>query len=180
MKTFAAEIRNHGFRKAFRGFDSAEVESFLERIASEWDGAAADHAALEQKVIELEAQIRDFRSMEKGFQQTVMQAQDASDKAVDSAKKEALLIIREAELKAAQIVAKARNDLSMLREQVMILRAKKDSITMRLRMLLNSELDVIKALEVDDELQNGSSGEERQEVSTERMEIEEIIRNLDQ
>jgi len=180
MKITASEIRNRGFRRALRGFKRAEVESFLDGIASAWEGLTADHASLEQKALEFEAQIRDFRSLERGFQQTIVQAQEASGKAVDSAKKEGQLIIREAELKAALILEKARNDLTLLREQVTILRAKRDSITSRLKMLLNSELELIKALEAEDELQKGTAPEERRELSTERTEIEEIIRSLDQ
>ena len=176
MKSTASEIRNHDFRKSFRGLDAAEVQAFLDRIASEWEGLMADHASLEQKAVGLETQIRDFRSLEKGFQETIMQAQEASGRAVDSAKREGQLIIREAELKAALIVEKARNDLTMLKEQVAILRAKRDSITLRLKMLLNSELELIKALEVEDELRKGTAVEERREVSDE---IEEIIRSLD-
>jgi cell division initiation protein len=179
MKTTASEIRNRSFGKSFRGLDAGQVGEFLDRIASEWETAAAEHSALEHKVTEMESQIRDFHSLEKGFQQTIMQAQEASGKAVDSAKREGQLIIREAELKAAMIVEKARNDLTMLREQVTILRAKRDSITSRLKMLLNSELELIRALEVEDENQQAPPVEERRELSTEKLEIEEIIRSLD-
>jgi cell division initiation protein len=179
MKTTPSEIRNHSFGKSFHGLDAAQVGEFLDRIASEWETAAAEHASLEQRVTEMESQIRDFRSLEKGFQQTIMQAQEASGKAVDSAKKEGQLIIREAELKAALLVEKARNDLTMLREQVTILRAKRDSISSRLKMLLNSELELIKALEIQDENRQAPEIEERREVSTEKLEIEEIIRSLD-
>ena len=179
MKTTPSEIRNHSFSKSFRGLDGAQVGEFLDRIASEWETAASEHASLEQKVAGMENQIRDFRSLEQGFQQTIMQAQEASGKAIDSSKREGQLIIREAELKAALIVEKARNDLTRLREQVTILRAKRDSITSRLKMLLNSELELIRALEVEGETQQEPAPEERREVSTERLEIEEIIRSLD-
>ena len=179
MKTTPSEIRNHSFRKTFRGYDASDVGSFLDRIASEWETMLADQASFEEKAIDLERQIRDFRSLEKGFQQTIMQAQEASGNAVDSAKREGHLIIREAELRAVQLLEKSRSDLAALKEKVTILRAKRDSITSRLRMLLNSELDLIKALAVDDDGRESPAAEERQELSTERIEIEEIIRSLD-
>jgi len=179
MKTTPSEIRNHSFSKSIRGLDAAQVGEFLDRIASEWETAAAEHASLGQRMTEMENQIRDFRSLEQGFQQTIMQAQEASGKAIDSSKREGQLIIREAELKAALLVEKARSDLTMLREQVTILRSKRDSITSRLKMLLNSELELIRALEVEGEHRQEPAAEERREVSTEKLEIEEIIRSLD-
>ena len=56
---------------------------------------------------------------------------------------------------------------------------RKNSIASRFKTLLSSELELIKSLDADDKAQQEAGREERQEVSSERLEIEEIIRSLD-
>ncbi|HZY09766.1 MAG TPA: DivIVA domain-containing protein [Bacteroidota bacterium] len=178
MKVTPLDIKKQQFTKVFRGFDPSEVNAYLDILAMELEEWQKHIKELTQKNIELETHLKDYRSVEKAMQQTFMQAQETSGKAIENARREAQLVLQEAEGKAAQIVDKARNELTSLKEQITILKAKKDSIITRLKMLLNSELDLIKALEVDEELRTTDIQDASQEVSKEKMEIEEIIRNL--
>lgn len=177
MKPSPEEIRRQEFSRTFRGFASHEVISFLEAIAAGVEELRNENNSLRQHVTTLESQLRDYRSVEQAFQQTILQAQETSARAVENARKESQLIIQEAELKASFVTDNARQDLANLREQITILKAKKDSMVSRLKMLLQSELDVLKALEFEEGLREdapGSSG-----LSKEKMEIEEIIKSLE-
>ncbi len=178
MKLTPVEIKKQEFAKVFRGYDPEEVQSFLDTIATDVEETMEQQSQMKEKIVELETQLKDYKTIERSLQQTLMQAQETSAKSVENARQEAYLIMREAELKASQMQDKARNDLTVLKEQITILKAKKDSIVARLKMLLNSELELIKALEVDEELQKKTSTEQ-QEFSKEKMEIEEIIKSLD-
>lgn len=179
MKLTASEIRKHTFKSRISGFNPAEVLNFLETIAGEWEESQRQQSELREKIIELETKLKDYLTMEKAIQQTFLQAQETSMKGLENARKEAQLIIQEAEIKAAQIVDKARTDLTTLKEQFTILKAKKDSIVARLKMMLHSELDLIKALEVDEELQLQQSSGNEQEITKAKTEIEEIIKQLE-
>ncbi|MGA2622304.1 MAG: DivIVA domain-containing protein [Bacteroidota bacterium] len=179
MKLTPVEVKKQEFKKVFRGYDPEEVLAFLDTIATEMDESLSEQRALADRAIELETQLKDYKSIEKAIQQTLMQAQETSAKSMENTRQEAQLILKEAELKAFQMLDKARNDLTVLKEQLTILKAKKDSIVARLKMLLNSELELIRALEVDEELQTKSSTEP-EELSKEKQEIEEIIRSLEQ
>jgi cell division initiation protein len=170
-------IRTHEFKKVMRGFDPAEVRSFLEDVASEFAALQDIQSQADRRLIELETQLKDYHAVEKALQQTFMQAQETTGKAIENARREAQLIIQEAEVKSSQMLEKARTDLTTVKEQVTILKAKKDSIVSRLRMLLNSELELIKALDVNEELQ--MENEPPKEHSRERIEIEEILKTLD-
>ena len=173
------DIKKHQFRKVLRGWDPLEVNAFLDVVATELEQLQRQNKELTQKTIELETQLKDYKSMEKAIQQTFRQAEETSGKALENCRKEAHLIVQEAELQASQLVDKARNELTSLKEQITILRAKKDSIVYRLRMLLNSELELVKALEVDEELQSRDDRAGGSQLSKEKMEIEDIIKSLD-
>ena len=177
MKLSPVEIQRQEFKKTLRGFDPHEVRSFLAVIAQAVEELRHENEELAKRSAELETQLKGYRSVEMALQQTFVQAQETSGKAMENARRESQLIIQEAEMKASLITEKARNELINLREQVTILRAKKDAIISRLKMLLHSELDVIKALEVEDRLHDRdqlSLG-----LSKEKMEIEEIVKSLE-
>ena len=179
MKMTPLDIKKHQFRKVLRGWDPLEVNAFLDVVATELEQLQRQNKELTQKTIELETQLKDYKSMEKAIQQTFRQAEETSGKALENSRKEAHLIVQEAELQSSQLVDKARNELTSLKEHITILRAKKDSIVYRLRMLLNSELELVKALEVDEELQSHDDRMGGSQLSKEKMEIEDIIKNLD-
>lgn len=172
-------IRKQSFKKKFQGADQEEVSRFLEEVAGEFDRMALENADLARRVTELDTQLKDFRSVEKALQQTLLQAQDSTAKAVDNARREAQLIIQDAELKGAQIVEKSRNELSALKEHVTILGAKKESIVARLKMLLHSELDLVKALEAGDKDPAPPSEEPPAAAPRRAAEIDDIMKSLE-
>jgi len=176
MKITPLEIKRQQFKKGMRGYDTVEVETFLEMLSNEVEDLLKANKDLRDKTIELETQLADYKNMEKTLQQTLMQAQEASGKSIENSRKEASLIIQDAELKASQIVEKARSDFARAKEEISTLRARKDSILSKLKVLLKSEIDLINALEVDED---DLSGEKLARGSgKEHLEIDEILKKL--
>jgi cell division initiation protein len=175
MKLTPLEIRRQQFKKVLRGFDPVEVETYLEIAATTLEELSVENRALREKVIEFEVQLRDYKNMEKTLQQTLMQAQEASGRSVENSRKEAELIVQEAQLKATQILDKARVDFSRVKEEIAGLKARKESILSRLKVLLSSEIELIKALELDDEAvrNDPSLG-----TGKEFIEVDEILKKL--
>jgi len=175
MKLTPLDIKKQEFKKVLRGYDPVEVDSFLDMMSNEFADLLKQSKDMNQQLVEFDTQLRDYRQMEKTLQQTLMQAQEASGRSIENSRKEAQLIIQEAELKANQLLDRARMDLLRTKEEISNLRSKKESIVSRLKVLLNSELELIKALEVDDDelsrdLSKGSGKD--------GIEIDEIIKKL--
>ena len=178
MKLTPIEIKRQQFKKVMRGFDPVEVETFLGMIVSEFEELLKSNREFKDKQLELETQLRDYKAIEKTLQQTLAHAQETSEQSIANSRREAQLMISEAELKANQITEKARNNLIFMKEELTILSAKKAAIVSRLRTLLNSELQLIQALEVDEELQSKSNDEPSKQPAKDQMEIDEIVKNL--
>lgn len=176
MKITPLEIKRQQFKKVMRGFDPVEVETFLDMVSNEVEDLTKANKEYKDRLIELETQLNDFRNMEKTLQQTLMQAQEASGRSIENSRKEAELILKEAEIKASQIVEKARMDFSRAKEEISTLKARKESILGRLKVLLTSELDLLRALGIDDESApriDASKGSGK-----EQLEIDEILKKL--
>jgi cell division initiation protein len=175
MKLTPLDVKKQEFKKVLRGYDPVEVDSFLDMMSNEFAELLKQCKDMREQLVEYEAQLRDYRQMEKTLQQTLMQAQEASGRSIENSKKEAQLIVQEAELKANQILDRARLDLSRTKDEIGNLRSKKESIVSRLKVLLNSEIELIKALEIDDDelTRDLSRG-----TGKETIEIDEIIKKL--
>ncbi len=148
MKLTPLDIRKQEFKKVMRGYDPVEVETFMEMMANEFENLLKEQNECRSKVIELETQLKDYKQMERTLQQTLMQAQEATGKTYEAARRDAESIIKEAQMKAAEIVGNANTEIGKLNNEIAQLRARKDSLIGRLRVLLSSELDLIKALEM--------------------------------
>lgn len=176
MKLTPLDVRKQEFRKSLRGYDPVEVDTFMEMVASEFEEVLRSQKEMRDKVVELEVQLRDYRQIEKTLQQTLMQAQEATGRTYESARREAELIVKEAEQKASKIVEQANSDLVRMNNEIMQLYTRKESMIGRLRVLLSSELELIKTLEMggDDHL----TGQSSLGTGKETIEIDTVLKDL--
>ena len=106
----------------------------------------------------------------------MLQAQEATGRTYESARREAELILKEAESKAAKIVEQANSDLARKSSEIMQLGARRESLIGRLRVLLSSELDLIKTLEMGGDVTLGASSS--MGTGKESIELERIAEHL--
>ena len=66
MRLTALDIYQQDFRKRFRGFDTNEVESFLEVLARDFEELTQDNSSLRNRSTTLEEQIQEYRHKETG------------------------------------------------------------------------------------------------------------------
>ena len=160
MKLTPLEIKKQKFKSKVRGFDPAEVETFLEMVSDEYESVLNERNHLSEEVAKLRTQLRDYQQVEKTLQDTLMNAQETVSQSRENSKREAKIVIREAELKAERILDEAREKLDRMRNELTILKSQKESFGKRLKHLLESQIELIKVLEEDDQ------------------ELPEILRNL--
>lgn len=175
MKITPLEIKRQQFKKTMRGYDTVEVETFLEMVSNEMEELIVTNREQKDRILEIETQLSDYKNIEKTLQQTLMQAQETSGKSIENSKREAELIIKEAEIKASQVVERARLDFAHAKEEISQLKARKESILSKLKVLLSSELDLIRALDIDDE---GEKRNQSKGTGKDNLEIDEILKKL--
>jgi cell division initiation protein len=144
------DIKKQEFKRTMRGFDLEEVNAFLEMVAEEFEALHRDKNRLEDEALKLRTQLHDYQEVERTLKQTLMNAQESMQLSRDNSKREADLILREAELQAEKIIDDARKRLAQLKNDLLVVRAQKDSFARRLRHLLESQLELIGVLELDD------------------------------
>jgi len=150
LKLTPLEIKKQRFKTKVRGFDPLEVESFMEMIADEYESVLNERNRLADEVTKLKSQLTSYQEVEKTLQETLMNAQETVSQSRENSKREAEIILREAELKAERVLDGARAKLDKMKNELSILKAQKESFAKRLRHLLESQIELIKVLEIDD------------------------------
>lgn len=161
MKVTPLDIRKQEFKKVMRGYDTVEVDTFMEMVSNEFEDLLKQQLDIRDRITELETQLKDYRQIEKTLQQTLLQAQETTGKTYETARRDAESILRDAEAKAASILEKATGKLSLMNEEIVQLRGRKAGIVSRLRLLLTSELELLRTLEPseEDSLSHGTGKE---------------------
>lgn len=150
MKLTPLEIRKQEFRKAIRGFDPIEVQTFLEMVAEEYEKVLEENKSMNQRLIELQTKLQDYQETEKTLRETLLNVQEVKKQSEESSRRQADLIIKEAELKALEIMENARKQARQMREEVNWLKSQKESFINRLRHILISQIELLSVMEIDD------------------------------
>jgi len=143
MKLSPLLIKKQEFEKSFRGYNVDEVQTFLDKISSEMEDLINENEALEQEVENLNAKVTEYQKIEKNLQDTLLKNQETLAQALESAKKQSALIIKEAEIKASQIIQNAEDIANEMRNAVIALREEKDSIIARLKAIVSTQSNLL-------------------------------------
>ncbi|MCX7724288.1 MAG: DivIVA domain-containing protein [Thermodesulfovibrio sp.] len=155
MRITPLDIQQKQFKVRFRGFDMEEVYSFLELVREELEELLKENSMLKEKVAILESQLEEYRKIEQSLRDTLMTAQRLVEDYQTNARKEAELIIKEAELKAESIIREAQEKVVKIHEDIVELKGIRRHFKEEIRRLIEAHL---RMLEFDKE-REGEEGE---------------------
>lgn len=150
MKITPLDIKKQQFKIKVRGYDKMEVEAFLEMVANEYETVINEKNKYAGELSKLKTQLDDYQQVEKTLQETLMNAQESVSQSKENSKREADIIKREAELKAERILDEAREKLDKMKNELKIIKTQKESFAKRLKHLIQSQMELIDVLEIDD------------------------------
>jgi len=151
VKIAPVDVRNQHFKKVVRGADPEEVRIFLGIVADEMEKLVSANRELEHKVEVLESQVEEYRKVETALRDTLLTADRVSNESRENSRKEAELILRDAELRANRILDDTTRRASELRREIVELQNQKDVYIARLRSLIETQLKLLRFHSVDTE-----------------------------
>ena len=122
MKVTPLDLRQQKFRTAMRGYDRAEVESFLNETAEDYEQALRDDLARAQ------ASLDEHRESERNLRNTLLTAQRLADEIKQNAESEGKRVVREAEGRADLTMQKAQSRLEEVQREIDGLRLKRRDV----------------------------------------------------
>jgi cell division initiation protein len=150
LKITPIEINKQEFKRSLRGYDTVEVDTFLEMVGKDYEKILDQNSKYQKRIIELETELKNYKEVESTLKQTLMSVQETSDKSLENIKREADLLRKESELKANKMIEDAKRETQKLKEELITLQTQKHSLIARLRHILSSHIELLDVLEVDD------------------------------
>jgi len=143
MRITPLDIRKQEFKKVMRGLDADEVYAFLNTVAEEYEAVLSDNKNLRERLVAIEERLNEFKSIETNLRNTLLTAEKLTQEAKESARREASLIVRQAEMEAEKASEGIRAHTSQLRREILELKKNKDNYLARLKTLIESHARMI-------------------------------------
>jgi cell division initiation protein len=158
MRLTPLDIRQQQFTvRLFRGLDAHEVDTFLGEVAEDYETILRENVLLKEQVAALEERTRGVTDREKALQETLLTTQKLAEEIKENARREAQIIVREAELRGDKLTEEARAEEARIRTDLHALKRARRQLVEDLRMTVGHYQRMLEEDEVD------KSGKESQQ-----------------
>lgn len=138
MKITPLDIQQMQFRTSLRGYAKVEVDRFLEDLAQTVEGLTRENQALRETLAATDEQLAQLKKSESTLSHALVTAQAFTDDLKQAAQRDAELIMKEAELKAVELVREAQAELAGTQREILDLRKQRLMAIERLRSTLRA------------------------------------------
>jgi cell division initiation protein len=143
MKLTPLDIRHKEFRRGLRGYSDEEVDVFLDEVADEFERFFQENIDLKEQNQRLDEQVAQYISLKETLQKTLISAQQQSDEMRANARKEAELILRDADLKSRDIVNESYSEKQRVQQALIQLKQVEEDFRFKFRSLLEQHLNTL-------------------------------------
>ena len=144
MSLTPLDIHNKEFSRRLRGYDEDEVNEFLDQVIKDYEAVIRENKDLQERLAANEEKISHFSTIEETLSKTLILAQETGDEVKNNSKKEAHLIVKEAEKNADRIINEALGKSRKIAIEVEELKKQASIYRVRFRSLLEAQLELLK------------------------------------
>lgn len=137
------DIHNKEFRRSFRGYDEDEVNEFLDLVIKDYEALIRENKELQSQLTTIQERLDHFSNIEETLSKTIIVAQEAADEVKTNAKKEAQLIIKEAEKNADRIINESLGKSRKIAIEIEELKKQASIYRTRFKALVEAQLELL-------------------------------------
>ena len=141
------DVRRYDFGTAMRGYDRGRVDQFRDQVAEELERLTRAVNDLDGKSRAMAEQLKVFRERDKALNEALISAQQIREEMKQQAIREADLMLREAQAKAAAMHDESRAQMAGLQADIDALARARRGYLAQLRALAERHLSEVDALE---------------------------------
>jgi cell division initiation protein len=138
------DLQNITFKKVLAGYNEDAVNDLIDRVIEDYDAYIRENHELKSKLSLLNEGIQHYKSMEESLQNTLVSAQQTGEDIKKNAYEKAGNIIKEAELKAQDIVGEANRQVVKTTQEYEELKKKLQVYKAKIEALLMSQLELLR------------------------------------
>jgi cell division initiation protein len=137
------DIHNKVFSRVFRGYKMEEVDAFLDEIIRDQEIYFRENKELKDRVALLEEEISRSREISAALEKTMLLAQKVHGEESARAKKEADVIVQEAENRGEKIVQEAEREALDARQKIEHLRLYEKQLYLKHKGFLEFQMELL-------------------------------------
>lgn len=128
MKLTPLEIKQQTFEKGLRGYDTADVQSFLTLVSNEFEHLLNKNKELEQEIDKLVERVKHYERVEDALHETLQTAKESVEQKISGARQEAKSTLEKAEMEADAIIKEANHNRQQIRQSILRLLDRREEI----------------------------------------------------
>lgn len=140
------ELKNKTFQPAFRGYDRAEVDQFIAKIAAEMLQFETSYEALTVRLAKAEAELAEKVASEDAIRRALVDSQTAAAQVVEAAKRKGEELEALTREKCGAVLAEFREKIRAERETLHTLRAQTQSFKAAIYELYQNHINVVEGI----------------------------------
>lgn len=152
MKLTALDIHHKEFGHALRGYSEEQVDAFLDQVADEFERLFKENIDLSEKLDAADERVRGYQQIEATINATLVQAQRSSEEIVNKAGAEADSVLRDAELKAKEIIHNALQRKQAIANELIRIKQAEEEFRSRYKALLEDKLHSVNEINLPDDV----------------------------
>jgi len=130
------------FQRSFRGYNKDEVQDFIERITRDYEYLYRENLDLKEKIEGLSQKLNQYTLIEETLRNAMVMAQDTAAEVKKSAREQADLTIKEAQLRSEQIKTGIKEEIQAELRNLALLKNQAEFFKCQFKSFLNGLLDL--------------------------------------
>lgn len=143
MRITPIDIQQQQFKSRLMGYDKAGVDQFLEILAGEIERLLRQNQDLQEELARSKNVLAEMREREATLKETLLTTQKVTDELKANARREAELVLAEAEIRAERVTRNAEERRLQLIEEIQEIKRQKIDFETSLRSLLEKHVRML-------------------------------------
>jgi cell division initiation protein len=137
------DIQQKRFHVGFRGYDRTEVGMFLDLVRDEMESLIREMTELREFRQSYEQRLRELNEKEEMIKNTLIMTQKLMEDQKDNARREAALIIKDADIRSRQIIGNAQEEKVRLESELQEMKRRKHQFHLDLKKVIQMHQEMI-------------------------------------
>ena len=137
------DIQQKRFHVVFRGYEQTEVETFLDLVRDEMETLMREGMELREFRQSYDERLRELTDREETVKNTMLMTQKLMEDQKDNARREAAVIIKEAEFRGQQILSSAQDEKAKLEVEIQELKRRKHHFLQDIKKVIEMHREMV-------------------------------------
>ena len=146
------DLQNIAFKRSLFGYNILQVEDVIMKVVEDMAEMIRENAKLKEKLEEAQEKVKYYKTIENNLHNSLIIAQQTSEEIISNARNNADNIVKEAELKAQQIIDNAHKEVLGVKFEYERIRRDLNAYKVKIESTIKSQLKLLDNLEDDDKL----------------------------